>query len=947
MSSSHLLTGKELVENGAKKNSIALPGKGQKQIIASGSWLEKKQIENGLDVKKGLLQDQRIEKRNILSHADWIEELQKAIVTERKGPHWIQLGHVQDNNLYILPEETLYLMEINALFLKYGGVPVSIQQAYNLLLGKSVSLTEYRVYSALSKEGYKLMRHDDNRIYSDSVAEKFPDKGCPLKTKLSNSEDVKEPTQEINTNLNNGLSDKELTQEMTTNPNNGLSTKVPNLVSKQLPVASLNDDESVLNDESNNLTESNNLNQSVGPTITKSDDSDDCMVIHIDVENRNDNNEMKRKRVDDVDCNTKRMALEQIENASDIIEVEDLPIFNRLNILDTIVNCYKRNIIIVPAPKSVFIPSRISLLKKIYVVNLEKVSQAVKNLSAPQFVNNYIGNSDSNVINTIQRFGGNSRYSNNHRGDVYQHNNHFLNNTLFFNHIYQQISIRHFNCNMHFERFSCFGNFINMNFHDEFVFPRFQNQFNTPRLFHPFLSNRNLMYQNHNVNPDSQNLVSQSNRRPSTLNPNPFSAAFHRRRHKKNRRSSQGTHQVKPTEPVETAVESNETIPDSTSSPNSSDEKYTCLLLKAKNILPQCDFNTVRQNDAVRNTLVDIIVKYNSYFDSNYVLNDNLKRNKSINDNVVLPSVESTLEDHVDNERVVQLSSDSELSIDSVSEPVTYDKNSKKPGRSNYVSGQSVSCSHTVSSSDDSDNDRVQNQTNVEAIVSENVMNSTEKDKMNTIFGGWYKENSWNKPEITSLKPKRNFQILKLTTAFLNSVKKFSRDRESNVQSWKQAKQLYDTKNLQDAVAISDDDDMTSSDIRLPTDLVNNDVTIKIDKVEPLIRPQDCKCVQSVLKKLQIVKPYTIDGSTSSLCREEIKILYDVYMPTHKNLKKSSPPSPAYCVIVYSHQTPIPSAEKLDLIRLNIPKNVKILFAVVSFDSVFFLQMENVQLPII
>lgn len=50
--------------------------------------------------------------RSTLSFAEWDDILQKAIVVEKKGPHWLHIGHSHGNKIYIYPEEALYLMEI-------------------------------------------------------------------------------------------------------------------------------------------------------------------------------------------------------------------------------------------------------------------------------------------------------------------------------------------------------------------------------------------------------------------------------------------------------------------------------------------------------------------------------------------------------------------------------------------------------------------------------------------------------------------------------------------------------------------------------------------------------------------------------------------------------------------------------------------------------------------
>lgn len=47
-----------------------------------------------------------------LSHAEWRENLMLAEVTQNTGGHWQFMGHNIGKQLFLTPEETLFLMEI-------------------------------------------------------------------------------------------------------------------------------------------------------------------------------------------------------------------------------------------------------------------------------------------------------------------------------------------------------------------------------------------------------------------------------------------------------------------------------------------------------------------------------------------------------------------------------------------------------------------------------------------------------------------------------------------------------------------------------------------------------------------------------------------------------------------------------------------------------------------
>ncbi|CAH2106163.1 unnamed protein product [Euphydryas editha] len=160
MDTEKILSGHELVSKGATKIEATLPEIGIKDVFPSGSWLEQKQIQSAVEARKHLIEVERIEKSGALSHAVWKEELMLAEITQKVGSYWQYLGHNKGKQLYLRPEEALFLMEINCLHLKYHDVKVSLQQAYSLLLRDKITLLHYKVYASLSRLGYRVYRHE-------------------------------------------------------------------------------------------------------------------------------------------------------------------------------------------------------------------------------------------------------------------------------------------------------------------------------------------------------------------------------------------------------------------------------------------------------------------------------------------------------------------------------------------------------------------------------------------------------------------------------------------------------------------------------------------------------------------------------------------------------------------------------------------------------------------
>ncbi|XP_045448705.1 uncharacterized protein LOC123657174 [Melitaea cinxia] len=186
MNAAKILSGHELVSKGATKIEATLPEVGNKDVFPNGSWLEQKQIQSALEAKKHLIEVERIEKSGALSHAVWREELNLAEITQKVGNYWQYLGHNKGKQLYLKPEEALFLMEVNCLLLKYHDVKVSLQQAYSLLLRDKIAILHYNVYASLSRLGYRVYRHEETEA---NIENKHNESPCIEKVDNNNAPD--------------------------------------------------------------------------------------------------------------------------------------------------------------------------------------------------------------------------------------------------------------------------------------------------------------------------------------------------------------------------------------------------------------------------------------------------------------------------------------------------------------------------------------------------------------------------------------------------------------------------------------------------------------------------------------------------------------------------------------------------------------------------------------
>lgn len=88
-----------------------LPKSGKKYFEPNNSWLQNVQIEKGLKNRRDLLNIERVERISELASAEWIPSQKKALVTKRSGQEWSNFGLEKNGSLYLLPEETLFLIE--------------------------------------------------------------------------------------------------------------------------------------------------------------------------------------------------------------------------------------------------------------------------------------------------------------------------------------------------------------------------------------------------------------------------------------------------------------------------------------------------------------------------------------------------------------------------------------------------------------------------------------------------------------------------------------------------------------------------------------------------------------------------------------------------------------------------------------------------------------------
>uniref|UniRef100_A0A8D0FHH8 tRNA splicing endonuclease subunit 54 n=1 Tax=Strix occidentalis caurina TaxID=311401 RepID=A0A8D0FHH8_STROC len=121
--------------------------RGQKDFIPDGSAEQAEKLRRCREEQWQLLSEERVERLGSLVKAEWkpgqgIVELQSPA-----GKFWHTMGFTERGKQCLLPEEALYLLECGSVQLFYRDLPLSIQEAYEILLSQeAMSLPHYQVW---------------------------------------------------------------------------------------------------------------------------------------------------------------------------------------------------------------------------------------------------------------------------------------------------------------------------------------------------------------------------------------------------------------------------------------------------------------------------------------------------------------------------------------------------------------------------------------------------------------------------------------------------------------------------------------------------------------------------------------------------------------------------------------------------------------------------------
>ncbi|KAJ8786957.1 hypothetical protein J1605_023212 [Eschrichtius robustus] len=114
-----------------------------------------------------------------------------------QGKFWQTMGFSEQGRQRLHPEEALYLLECGSIQLFHQDLPLSIQEAYQLLLTEdTVTFLQYQVFSHLKRLGYVLRRFQASSVLSpyerqlnlDGSVQRLEDRNGKRKRRSSSSQ---------------------------------------------------------------------------------------------------------------------------------------------------------------------------------------------------------------------------------------------------------------------------------------------------------------------------------------------------------------------------------------------------------------------------------------------------------------------------------------------------------------------------------------------------------------------------------------------------------------------------------------------------------------------------------------------------------------------------------------------------------------------------------------
>uniref|UniRef100_A0A8C3WFI6 tRNA splicing endonuclease subunit 54 n=1 Tax=Catagonus wagneri TaxID=51154 RepID=A0A8C3WFI6_9CETA len=140
---------------------------GPKDFLPDGSAAQAERLRLCREELWQLLAEERVERLGSLVAAEWRPEEGFVELKSPAGKFWQTMGFSEQGRQRLHPEEALYLLECGSIQLFHQDLPLSIQEAYQLLLTEdTVTFLQYQVFSHLKRLGYVVRRFQPSSVLS-------------------------------------------------------------------------------------------------------------------------------------------------------------------------------------------------------------------------------------------------------------------------------------------------------------------------------------------------------------------------------------------------------------------------------------------------------------------------------------------------------------------------------------------------------------------------------------------------------------------------------------------------------------------------------------------------------------------------------------------------------------------------------------------------------------
>ncbi|KAF6097926.1 tRNA splicing endonuclease subunit 54 [Phyllostomus discolor] len=191
-----VLSARELLAARSRSQKLPQRSHGPKDFLPDGSAAQAERLRLCRVELGQLLAEERVERLGSLVAAEWRPEEGLVELKSPAGKFWQTMGFSEQGRQRLHPEEALYLLECGSIQLFYQDLPLSVQEAYQLLLSEdTVTFLQYQVFSHLKRLGYVVRRFQpsanpspyERQLNLDSSAQSLEDQSGKRKRSSSSS----------------------------------------------------------------------------------------------------------------------------------------------------------------------------------------------------------------------------------------------------------------------------------------------------------------------------------------------------------------------------------------------------------------------------------------------------------------------------------------------------------------------------------------------------------------------------------------------------------------------------------------------------------------------------------------------------------------------------------------------------------------------------------------